>query len=37
MMNTYYTLLNELHDALSPFDAQYKEMMLIDMLRLTTQ
>ena len=27
-MNTYYTLLNELHDALSPFDAQYKEMML---------
>ena len=27
-MNTYYTLLNELHDALSPFDTQYKKMML---------
>jgi len=27
-MITYNSLLNEIHDALAPFDAQYKEMML---------
>ena len=27
-MTTYNSLLNEIHDALAPFDAQYKEMML---------
>jgi len=27
-MTTYNSLLNEIHDALAPFDAEYKEMML---------